>query len=226
MSLFSPPLNATTVAQYLRQHPDFFSQQEDLLETLYIPHPVTGNAVSLIAKQLDLLRNKQHKLEAQLAELLEIARENDSSAQKIQQLTLVLLNSPSFATAVINLHAVFRDSFVTDFVTLKIIHTNRNPAFSEIFVCPTAKEAGYIYELTSKGAHCGRLNLAQTRFLFAEVAAEVKSCAIIPLIFKEFNGILVMASRNEHRFHHSKGTLFLNHIGQIVSRRLAALLPP
>lgn len=225
MSFFSTLLNATTVAQYLRQHPDFFNQQTDLLETLSIPHPVTGNAVSLIARQLELLRHKQQKLESQLAELLDIARENDDFYYKIQQLTLILLSSPSFATAVTNLHWVFKEVFLTDFVALKMIHENRDPAFSELFVSIKSKEVVYIQELIAKEPHCGRLNVVQTRFLFAECAAEIQSCAIIPLIYKDFNGLLVIASRTADRFHPRKGSLFLNHIGQIVSRRLATLLP-
>jgi hypothetical protein len=219
-------LDAATVVQYLQQHPDFFNQQLDLLATLSIPHPVSGNAVSLVAKQLELFRNRQQKLESQLAQMLEIAHENHCSANKIQQLTLVLLNSPSFATALANLHWTLKEIFLTDFVALKIIQENTLPAFSEVFIAAHQKECEHLYqELGRKKPRCGRLNLAQSRFFFADVAAQVQSCAIIPLILKDFNGVLVIASRDEQRFQSSMGTLFLTQIGQIVSSRLAALLP-
>ncbi len=226
MNRVATKLDAHSVAYYLQQHPEFFNTHLELLETLYIPHPVSGNAVSLIAKQLELFRHKQQKLEAQLSELTEIARENNLSANRIQQLTLALLNSPSFSSAITNLHWVFKEVFLTDFIALKIVCENTNPAFSDIFISTQHKDYEHLHsEFMRDVPHCGRLNLAQTRFLFAEFAAEVKSCAVIPLFFTHFNGLLVIASRDETRFHHSMGTLFLTQISQIVSVRLATLLP-
>ena len=43
------------VDAYLQQHPEFFQHHLDLLEKMHIPHP-SGNAISLISKQLEIFR--------------------------------------------------------------------------------------------------------------------------------------------------------------------------
>lgn len=225
----SPPSewDAQSVADYLRQHPDFFNQHLDLLEKLAIPHPVRGNVVSLIARQLEIFRNKQQKLEQQLSSLLEIAKENDISAARLHHLTLVLLNSSSFEAAVTNLAQVLTHSFMADFVALRIIQDNHNPALNDFFISPEHEFLDYVTaELIHKVPRCGCLNTAQKRFLFAEEALQVKSCAIIPLLAVDFAGLLVIGSRDENRFHYSLGTLFLTQLSEIISSRLAVLLKP
>ena len=57
------------VARYLRTHSDFFKHHTDLIETLAIPHE-TGVAVSLVERQVELLRNKNKELDQKLHQLI------------------------------------------------------------------------------------------------------------------------------------------------------------
>ena len=70
-------MSSVAVEAYLKQHPAFFHEHLDLLEHISIPHP-SGDAVSLISKQLELFRNRHHEMETQLNGLIEIARDNNS----------------------------------------------------------------------------------------------------------------------------------------------------
>ena len=101
-------ITADDVAAYLQQHPDFFHDHLDLLERLSIPHP-SGVAVSLVAKQLELLRNKHLEQENQLTELIEIARSNDVSFFRLHQLTLALLNAATLKQVVSTLEQVLTE---------------------------------------------------------------------------------------------------------------------
>ena len=218
-------LNAQGVADYLRQHPDFFNQHLDLLENLPVLHPDNGNVVSLVARQLAFFRNRQQKLQSQLNSLIEIARDNDLYANRLHQLTLTSLNSASFETAIAHLVQVLTQCFMAEFVALKIIGENDNPALNDFFISPEHHSLDYVTsELIHKIPRCGCLNVAQTGFLFGDKAAQVKSCAIVPLLVTDFAGLLVIGSRDEDRFHCSLDTLFLSRLSEIISLRLATLL--
>jgi len=60
--------------------------------------------------------------------------------------------------------------------------------------------------------------------LFGDAALQVRSCAIVPMVFTEFEGILGIGSREKDRFHQSMGHLFLTQMGEIIATRLVALL--
>lgn len=50
-------LTEAQVAEFLQQHPDFFTRNAKLLEKLHVPHE-TGRAVSLVERQTSVLREK------------------------------------------------------------------------------------------------------------------------------------------------------------------------
>jgi uncharacterized protein len=217
-------LTAEQVEQYLLQHPDFFNEHLHVLEKISIPHP-SGNAVSLISKQLEIFRSRHHEMENQLTALIEIARDNDASFNRMHQLTLALLDSTSLEEAVANLDSVLSDYFLTDFVAVRIIKNNAEAGIGNLFIKPGSKELEpFTKELASNQPKCGRPTLAQARMLFGDLAPEVKSCAIIPMLFTELEGILAIGSREDGRFHYSMGHLFLTQMGEIIGTRLITLM--
>lgn len=218
-------LNAQHVANYLQQNPDFFNHHLKLLEVLAIPHPDKGNVVSLTARQLETFRNKQQELEKQLNSLLEIARDNDVCASRMHQLALALLSSATLEAAIASLEQVLTKIFLMDFVSLKIIGEHKISALADYFISPEHENLEYVTaELIHKTPRCGRLSVGQNRFLFADLAAQVQSCAIIPILGCDFTALLVLGSRDENRFHYSLGTLFLSQLSEIVGIRLSTLL--
>ena len=54
-------LDAIEIGKYLRENPDFFVDNEEVLETLRIPHQDKGT-ISLIEKQLEISKLKQREL--------------------------------------------------------------------------------------------------------------------------------------------------------------------
>jgi hypothetical protein len=218
-------LNAQHVAHYLQTHPDFFNYYDELLESLTLVQPNRGNVVSLVAKQLENFKNKQSKLESQLHYLVKIATENDLCASRMHQLTLALLSSTNLEMAINNLKKVLTECFLIDFFALKIVQENNNVVVSDYFIAPGHKNTACLtVELIHKIPRCGLLNLVQNKILFAEYAAEVKSCAIIPILLPNLRALLVIGSRDENRFHYSMGNLFLTQLSEIVACRFATLL--
>lgn len=218
-------LTPEQVENYLQQHPEFFNEHLHLLEKMIIPHP-SGNAISLISKQLEIFRSKHHELENQLTALIEIARNNDTSFNRMHKLTLELLDASSLSDVVAKLDQVLSGYFLTDFVALRIIQHNLYPYTDNVFIEPDSENlAAFAKELSSNEPKCGRPTLAQAKILFGESALEVKSSAIIPLKISGVNGLLAIGSKQGGRFHYGLGNMFLLQMGEIVSARLTTLLP-
>ncbi|MGZ8144239.1 MAG: DUF484 family protein [Methylosarcina sp.] len=218
-------LSPDQVENYLSRHPEFFNEHLHLLEKMIIPHP-SGNAISLISKQLEIFRSKHHELENQLIALIDIARDNDASFNRMHKLTLALLEASYLTEVVDKMDRVLSDCFLTDFVAIRIVkpHDRTDPA--ELFIEPDRESLEpFAKELASYEPKCGRPTLAQAKVLFGESALEVKSCAIIPLNLANTKGLLAIGSKQEGRFHYSMGNLFLTQMGELVSARLMALLP-
>lgn len=212
------------VDSYLRQHPEFFQHHLDLLEKMHIPHP-SGNAISLISKQLEIFRAKHQEQENQLTALIDIARDNDASFNRMHELTLAMLEANSLEEAVANLSEVLAECFFTDFVAIKIITERTDSPINNLFVAPgDANLKHFTNELSSNQPKCGRPTLPQARFLFGDAAAEVRSCAIIPMAFTRLEGLLAIGSRDEARFHYSMGSLFLTQMSEIIGTRFISLL--
>jgi len=54
-------LNRESVADYLRENPDFFVDQDELLRGLTLPHD-SGRAISLVERQVHLFREQRDTL--------------------------------------------------------------------------------------------------------------------------------------------------------------------
>lgn len=218
-------LDVTEVTEFLRAHPDFFYEHLDLLEAMHIPHP-SGNAVSLISKQLEMFRVKHNELENQLTALIDIARENDTAFTRLHQLTLALLEANTLGQVITNLQLALAECFGAEFIAIRIVQDSvMEGILTEFFVSPADERLQHFaQELASAQPRCGRPTIGQARFLFGEQALAVKSCAIIPLSYTHITAILAIGSREETRFHYSLGSLFLTQISEIVATRLVSLL--
>src|SRR5689334_7798831 len=101
----------TAIGNYLRSNPDFFVRNEALLAHLRLPHARGSAAVSLVERQVELLREKTQGLESRLAELIGIARANDELAAKIHRFTRRLMAARTRGDAVDQLEASLREDF-------------------------------------------------------------------------------------------------------------------
>lgn len=224
LQLQSAAITTEQVEEYLWEHPDFFNDHLDLLEHLTIPHP-TGDAVSLVSKQLELFRTRHRDMESQLNSLINVARENDALCTRMHELNLAMLDSATVEEVLGNLNQVLFDCFLADFVAVKIFQEEADPVISNLFISPDHPELHHFHKILGNNQpKCRRPSLAQAKFLFGENALEVESCAFIPLIFTKLEGLLVIGSRQKNRFHPNMGNLFLTQISEIVGTRLISLL--
>ena len=218
-------ISEQAVHDYLSAHPDFFENHASLLSTLHLPHS-TGGAVSLVERQVSVLRQKDRKLEKQLKELIEVARANDLLSAKIHELTLQLLATSDLRTTVIALEVAMRSGFGADHAVLVVFGDPDD--FTDI-------EAGRFFRVVTKGsdelgpfktflngssARCGKIRDKQKEFLFQGDADEVGSAALVPLSNASEIGFLAIGSGDANRFHPGMSIDFLTRLGDLVAAAL------
>jgi uncharacterized protein YigA (DUF484 family) len=212
-------LEAADIAIWLKDHPDFFEQHPQLLALMRVNHAGTGGAVSLIERQVSVLREQNRSLERKLVELVQIARANEQLSRQLHDFASELLGTKSLSDVIAVAQDKIRELFNTDFVVLRLLD-----AVSDDFAIALDEESveGLFDELLLDNKPvCGRLRAQQSEFLFAGNAGEIKSAALIPLHAAGPLGLLALASRNPQQFSPSMGGLFLSHLGDLVSSALS-----
>ncbi len=220
------PLTEAAVAEYLRGHPDFFEKHIPLLAILRVPHPA-GGAVSLIERQVSALRQQNQQLRRKLMDMVQAARDNEELASRMQQLGVALADASDLRDLLETLDQVLRKDFRADAVALCLIDapaTAAAPAHVQFLDAADAGLAHFEKILTAKRPVCGRLKSRQLQFLFGDDAGAITSGALIPLVAARNLGVLAIGSRDPHRFHPAMGTVFLRHMGELVSHTLRPYL--
>src|SRR5690606_20567228 len=108
------PLPEATIADYLRSHPDFFERHGALLLGLKLPHRTNGAAVSLVERQVSMLRQRNAQLERQFKDLVAVAKANDALVEKIHQLGLRLMHAANAPAKLEALETSLREDFAAE----------------------------------------------------------------------------------------------------------------
>lgn len=213
-----------TVTRYLQQHPDFFEHHLPLLARLRLPHARSGSTISLIERQVEVLREHQAAAERKLAEFVEVARANDVVAEKIHRLTRGLLRAPSRAAVIGQIESSLREDFdAVDAVLVLIGPATDVPEQRFVKVVPADDSNLKSFEsLFDNGKpRCGQTRDSQRAFLFGSEAANIGSVALIPLGKKGSIGLLALGSPDRDRFHPAMSTEFLARAGDLVADALS-----
>lgn len=213
------------VHDYLEANPDFFENHGDLLSSLRLPH-VSGAAVSLVERQVSVLRQKDLKLERKLKELIDVARVNDALGTKMHQLTLHLLAASGISETLEAIEAALRTGFNADLSVLVLF--GDPDAFADVkvgrFFKPVKRETealkAFATFLKGNGPRCGQVRDSQRDFLFGKETDEVGSAALIPLGKKSEIGFLAIGSADADRFHPGMSLDFLSRLGSLVAEAL------
>ncbi|MCS6996047.1 MAG: DUF484 family protein [Casimicrobiaceae bacterium] len=112
-------MNAQDVAAWLSTHPDFFLDYPGLLETLRVPHPQGEHTISIVERQLIALRERNARLERQLAELIGYGHQNDQLIDKMHRLALALLRAPDAAVSLAVAHESLRSDFAIPYSAIR-----------------------------------------------------------------------------------------------------------
>ncbi|MFN3581499.1 MAG: DUF484 family protein [Pseudomonas sp.] len=216
-------LDSADVAAYLRRHPAFFAEYDDLLPELIIPHQ-SGQAVSLVERQVKLLRERNIDVRHRLGQLMDVARENDRLFEKSRRLILSLLEAQSLEQVIASIEDSLRDDFQVPFVSLILFSETDRFANARCVTHSEAREAiGHL--LDSGKTLSGVLRPHELSFLFGEGADKVASTALAPIKHQGLHGVLALGSRDANHYRNATGTLFLGYIADALARVLLRQRP-
>lgn len=206
---------AADVEAYLREHPDFFQDHLPLLDILRLPHPA-GGAVSLLERQITLLRDKHRALEQQMTELVERARDNERVGLHLHELAKTLMRADSLDAVLALTQDALRNELAAERVSIRLADPEADPLH--------ALEAGELTtfdSLFARGkAQCGRVPAEMLDVLFDDAEA-IGSAILMPLgSDADRIGVLGLASESADRFQPDMGTYFVTHIGELLAESI------
>lgn len=244
-------LSNESVLRFLTSNPDFFVHNQDVLPRLRIPHE-TGKAVSLIEKQVSVLRSKCGTLENSLRDLISVARENENLHQRLHVLLQDIVSATSLEDIVTLTRTSLRENFNADEVHMLLfaekvprtkacavadnetgqsakesagraaaVRRKLNSIEGLRVVLQTSRHRQLFADLFESGeAQCGLPAAQHLECVVGKDISNIASAAMIPIYHQRQLGVVMLTSKDESRFATGKGVMFLNQLGQLLSRRL------
>jgi len=215
------------IAAYLQHNPDFFERHQALLTRLRVPHARGGSTISLVERQIEVLREKHAALESKLAELVSVARANDAIAEKLHRFTRKLLRARSRADAVTLIEASLREDFDAFHGGVLVLIGEYPDLAPQRFVRTAGRDDAGLKSFetlfTSGKPRCGQVRDTQREFLFGQDANDIGSVALVPLADKSGPiGVLALGSTDRDRFHPGMSTEFLARMADLIADSLGA----
>ena len=210
-------LSAQDVASYLKTNPEFFIEQEDLLADLSLPHE-SGKAISLLERQVTILRDRGVDARQKLNNLLENARNNDQLFDTTRNLVLALLRAKDIA----EIADVAQDQLSnhTNIDSCEVILVDRKGLKVAESVRAESKDIlkkQFVDVFRLKRTHCGAISEEQTQYLFPVQGNSIKSTALCPVISNgDVLALIAFGNQADNYFNVNLDTLFLDFIGHVV----------
>ncbi|MBB6187791.1 DUF484 family protein [Rhodanobacter sp. MP7CTX1] len=218
-TLLDDATQARVVAAYLKHHPEFLSEYPELAAKLTMPRE-QGPVSSLAIYQLHSLREKNAELERRLAELIEIAAENEQLMERVHALTVALLRANTMEVTARSVVAKLSADFHTEQVRLVLFGNEPLLPRADWLQQVAGPEAlpEFADFLHQSEPVSGRLAADKLSRLFGPEATLVRSVAMMRL---GDSGMLAIGSHDPDRFQPGMGTLFLKMISATITAALA-----
>lgn len=204
-------LDDSLVADYLENHPGFFNRHPHLIAKLNIDSHQRGT-ISLVERQMELLRQQIRFLEEEITALLSVASQNEVLYRQYAELFLALCASDSIK----QLHQLLEQKITGDMglsqVVLKLYAAD---APDSLKIQGYELEAVLVNRLRGQRHYFGRLSQDEQLQLFNQ--ADEGSVALIALGDNQDQGLLAIASSNPTHFHPDMDPLLLNQLCRLLS---------
>jgi uncharacterized protein len=223
--LAAPDGEEESVASYLQRHPEFFERHQSLLARLRLPHVRGGSTISLVERQIEVLREKLTGLEGKLAELVRVARANEAIAARLHRFARRLLPVATRAEAIARIEAGLREDFDAFHAVLVLIGEQSDssaPRFVRTLPPDDPNLKSFESLFASGKPRCGQARDSQRDFLFGPEGVEMGSVALVPLGEKGAIGLLALGSADRDRFHPGMSTEFLARLADLITDSLEA----
>ena len=176
------------VVAFLERHPDFFLHRDRLLLKLQLPHGKKGT-VSLIQKQLTLLREKHQNANKKLTTLVSLAERNEEILNKCRALILNLIAADNPEDFLATMAESFTRDFQCQAYSLIIFDDAapptdlpETPLSDFVTRVPTETAEQQAASLLKAGTPVlGPLRPAERDFLFRKQGKQINSVVVLPV---------------------------------------------
>lgn len=207
---------------YLRENPDFFKENVNVLEHLNFQHDTPDGAVSLIQRQVELLRQHLAENRERLAELARNANHNESLLKRFQELSVSLASAENQNHAITILQRTICLGFGLNLLNL-IVPEGEWADEAEEHVTKMSVEDfdNFTHSIFELPIYLGKAPAKLLEGLLSDKAELARSLAIIKLHIADYEAYLVIGSKDEHHFKNDMGTEFVTFIGEYLSAVLS-----
>jgi len=217
-------ISVKQVRGYLRDNPSFFDENPDILETMIVPHNTEG-AVSLIERQLAVLRSRNSEMKEQLDSLHSAAQENEMMFEKTNHLISGLLEANTLGALIESLYESLGSDYGVEAYSLTLFGDEVNlPKSMAQISSPDKAHKDIASILSSPGTVCGQLGASEMNFLFGDHRNILGSAATVVLGQDSKLGILALGNSDPHFYQNDMGTIFLDYLAEVLSRLLPQYL--
>lgn len=206
------------IVAFLRANPDFLDRHPELLRDLSIQHP-SGEAVSLLERQVAVLRDENTALRQRLEDLVRVAHENEALNRRIHALALKLMNAVGAQAIFSNLEQCLREDFGAERVATYVFS---EPSFVDgdelgAFVGRESKlRPAFAGVIEAGRTVCGPLSADQRATLFG-TESPAGSAVVMPLGGKDWDGIVVIGNDDPGRYEVDMATDLLTYLSDVVT---------
>lgn len=215
-------MDATAVADYLKENPQFFEEYADSIAEIFVPHPHGGHAIPIAERQIITLREKNQELAAKFKELVAYGTENDQIGEKMHRSTLALFAAPDLETTLAVLYHSLREDFNVPQVAARLWGKVPEQSYLPELAATSPEVRGYADLLTAP--YCGPVAAFESREWFDD-GEILQSFAFLPLRTVHCFGLLALGSPDPQRFHSGMGTLYQTRLAELASVATARFLP-
>ena len=204
----SDNLDPKAVEAFLRAHPNFLQDRPGLLAVLNLPHGGEG-AISLVERQVSVLRERNIASRQKLAELSDISRENDRLLDATRNTILALLAGENRA----DLSRIWLDQVTGAF----------KAEMGALVWLDGSSESGEETFITDKlvrqgSGFSGVLRPEEMQTVFGTEATEGSAALVAIRSGEDHIGVLGVGSHDTTRYRPEDGTLFLDYLAEVVGQ--------
>ena len=201
-------LDPKDVEAFLRAHPNFLQDRPGLLAVLNLPHGGEG-AVSLVERQVSVLRERNITSRQKLAELSDIGRENDRLLDATRNTILALLAGENRT----DLTKIWLDqvtgTFKAEMGALVWLDGSSDSAEEPLITDKLARQSS---------GFSGVLRPEEMQAVFGTASTEGSAALVAIRSGEDHIGVLGVGSHDTQRYRPEDGTLFLDYLAEVIGQ--------
>lgn len=210
------------IVEYLKKNPDFFKENVNVLEHLNFHHDTPDGAVSLIQRQVELLRQHLSENRERLADLARNANHNESLLKRFQDLSVALASAETQDHAVAILQRTICLDFGLNLLNVIVPEGEWDGEAEEHVTKMSVTDFdNFTHSIFELPIYLGKAPAKLLKGILSDKVELARSLAIIKLHIADYEAYLVIGSKDEHHFQNDMGTEFVTFIGEYLSAVLS-----